>query len=61
MKFWDIVFIVLTNTAGPQYRRLCLANGARHFLDKSFDFDRVGGILADLRSAQILHRIHGLH
>jgi DNA-binding NarL/FixJ family response regulator len=31
----EIVFVVLTNHAQPQYRRACLAAGARHFLDKS--------------------------
>lgn len=56
-----IVFIVLTNNAGPQYRRACMASGASHFLDKSFDFERVGGILAELRSTRILHCNHGYH
>jgi len=44
----QIDFIVLTNHSGPQYRRLCLARGARHFLDKSHDFARLGPILAGM-------------
>jgi DNA-binding NarL/FixJ family response regulator len=31
----DTVFIVLTNHSSPQYRRICLAAGATHFVDKS--------------------------
>lgn len=36
-----IAFIVLTNFVTPQYRRACLAAGARTFLDKSSEFLRV--------------------
>jgi DNA-binding NarL/FixJ family response regulator len=36
-----IAFIVLTNFATPQYRRACLAAGARCFFDKSREFTRV--------------------
>ncbi len=46
----QIDFIILTNHSGPQYRRLCMARGARHFLDKSHDFARLGPILAGLAS-----------
>ena len=31
----EIVFIVLTNHAKPQYRRVCLDAGASDFFDKS--------------------------
>ena len=48
----QIDFIVLTNHSGPQYRRLCMARGARHFLDKSHDFSNLGPILADLVSGR---------
>jgi DNA-binding NarL/FixJ family response regulator len=44
----QIVFIVLTNHPTPQHRRLCLALGARHFLDKSNEFTRVNEIVAGL-------------
>lgn len=44
----QIDFIVLTNHSGPQYRRLCMARGARHFLDKSHDFARLGPILSGM-------------
>src|SRR6478609_12034200 len=37
----DIVFVVLTNHAEPQYERACLAQGASYFLDKSTQFERV--------------------
>ena len=49
-RFPQIDFIVLTNHSGPQYRRLCMARGARHFLDKSHDFARLGPILAGIAS-----------
>jgi len=45
-----IVFIVLTNHASPQYRRLCMDCGASHFLDKSHEFSQVADILAGLRT-----------
>lgn len=34
------VVIVLTNDAGEQQRRACLARGADYFLDKSHEFNR---------------------
>jgi DNA-binding NarL/FixJ family response regulator len=43
-----IVFIVLTNHAGPQYRQRCMAWGASHFLDKSREFGQATKILAEL-------------
>nr|WP_284502897.1 response regulator [Caballeronia sp. AZ10_KS36] len=33
--------VVLTNHALPAYRERCLQYGARHFFDKSLEFDRV--------------------
>lgn len=50
-----IVFIVMTNHANPQYRQLCLASGASHFLDKSHDFHRVEEILVDLHASKTRH------
>lgn len=44
----QIVFIVLTNHPTPQHRRVCMALGARHFLDKSNEFTRVNEIIAGL-------------
>jgi len=43
-----IVFVVLTNHAEPQYRRACEKAGAAYFLDKSADFDRVPGVIAQI-------------
>ncbi len=41
-------FIVLSNNAGPQYRREANARGADHFFDKSTEFDRVVPVVAEL-------------
>ena len=37
--------VVLTNHALPEYRNRCLQFGARHFFDKSLEFDRLIGVL----------------
>ncbi len=42
----DIAFIVLTNHPNPQYRRICMDAGARHFFDKSTEFHRVKDVIA---------------
>jgi len=42
----DTVFVVLTNHANPQYRRICLAAGASYFFDKSLEFDKVRDVVA---------------
>ncbi|HEX7270898.1 MAG TPA: response regulator transcription factor [Casimicrobiaceae bacterium] len=39
-------FIVLTNHATPQYRRLCMEAGARCFFDKTSEFERVREVIA---------------
>jgi len=39
-------FIVLTNHANDQLRDMCLRAGARYFLDKSTEFERLPVILA---------------
>ena len=44
----EIVFIVLTNHAEPQYRTACAKAGATYFLDKSCDFERVPGVIAEI-------------
>ena len=43
------VFIVLTNHADAQYRRVCLAAGADHFFDKTTEFERVGTVIRGMR------------
>ena len=40
------VFLVLTNHANPQYRRICLEAGASFFFDKSLEFDKVRDVVA---------------
>lgn len=44
----DIAFIVLTNHATPQHRRACLDAGARYFFDKSTEFARIRGAIAEI-------------
>ena len=43
----EIGFIVLTNHANAQYRRLCQAAGADWFLDKSAEFGRLKEVVAE--------------
>jgi two-component system OmpR family response regulator len=44
--------VVLTNFALSTYRESALALGARHFLDKSRDYERLPGILTELAAAR---------
>jgi DNA-binding NarL/FixJ family response regulator len=39
-------FLVLTNHANPQYRRVCLDEGATGFFDKSLEFEKVRDLIA---------------
>jgi DNA-binding NarL/FixJ family response regulator len=48
----DIVFIVLTNHAEPQYRRAATDAGAAYFLDKSREFDRVREVIAQIAATR---------
>ena len=47
------IFVVLTNHAEPQYRDACMNAGARYFLDKSCDLDKVPTVIAEI--AATLH------
>jgi DNA-binding NarL/FixJ family response regulator len=49
----EIAFVVLTNHAEPQYRRVCTEAGARYFLDKSREFARVPEVIAEIASARL--------
>ncbi len=42
----EIAFVVLTNHAEPQYRRACSNAGARYFLDKTREFERVPEVIS---------------
>ncbi len=42
----NVVFIVLTNHATAQYRRVCMEAGATWFLDKTREFTKVREIVA---------------
>jgi DNA-binding NarL/FixJ family response regulator len=42
----EVDFIVLTNFATPQYRRVCLQAGASHFIDKSTQIGEVRRLVA---------------
>jgi DNA-binding NarL/FixJ family response regulator len=44
--------VVLTNFALSTYRDSALALGARHFLDKSRDYERLPVILSELAAAR---------
>jgi len=46
------VVLVLTNFALSTYRESALALGARHFLDKSRDYERLPRILTELAAAR---------
>ena len=46
----SVVFVVLTNHANPQYRRLCLEAGANWFFDKSTEFRKIKGVISGLAS-----------
>ena len=46
----QIVFVVLSNHSEAQYRRACERAGATYFLDKSTEFDRVPGVIAQIAS-----------
>lgn len=46
------IVVVLTNFALKSYRETALALGARDFLDKSRDYDRLPAILAEIASSQ---------
>jgi DNA-binding NarL/FixJ family response regulator len=48
----DIAFVVLTNHSEPQYRDACLQAGARYFLDKSCDLDRVPHVIAEIAATR---------
>ena len=40
--------VMLTNHAGPYYRKVCLDAGADFFLDKSIEFDRIPEVLEEI-------------
>jgi DNA-binding NarL/FixJ family response regulator len=48
----DVVFVVLTNHAEPQYRRAATEAGAAYFLDKSREFDRVREVLEEIAATR---------
>ena len=43
-----IVFIILTDHAEPQYRKVCMQAGASYFLDKATEFEKVRDVIAGL-------------
>jgi len=46
------IVVVLTNFALRSYRETALALGARNFLDKSRDYDRLPAILTEIAASQ---------
>ena len=53
-----IKFIVLTNHANAQCRKICMNAGASHFLDKSSEFGDVRKILQETEVQAIPQRMH---
>jgi two-component system OmpR family response regulator len=49
-QFGNVVAIVLTNHDLGEYRRAAAELGARHFLDKMRDFDRLPALLEEIGS-----------
>ena len=47
----EIVFVILTNSVDPQYRKACMDAGASYFLDKSRDIDRMHSVIAEIAAA----------
>ena len=47
----DMQIIMLTNISGPQYYNRCMELGARSFLDKSSEFEKVSELLLDIHQA----------
>ena len=52
----SIAFIVLTNHAEPQYRKICMAHGASYFLDKSSEFEKIKDLILELKTKRIHQR-----
>ena len=48
-----IAFVVFSNNAGPAYRKRYLGEGADAFLDKSSDFERLPGAIAEARARHL--------
>jgi DNA-binding NarL/FixJ family response regulator len=42
------IVVMFTNYPYPQYRKQCLGAGADYFLDKSLEFEALGGLLKNL-------------
>ncbi len=54
--FPKVQVIMLTNLSGPAYRSKCLKMGARYFLDKTNEFERIPEILTDIMDNMQLSR-----
>jgi DNA-binding NarL/FixJ family response regulator len=48
----EVVFVVLSNHAEPQYRRAAADAGAAYFLDKSREFERVPEVIAEIAATR---------
>lgn len=46
-KYKDIIVFIVTNQATAQYRETCRKLGARHFFDKSRDFEAVSEAISE--------------
>ncbi len=48
-----IAFVVFSNNTGPAYRKRYLGEGADAFLDKSSDFERLPGAIAEAQARHL--------
>ena len=49
----EIPVIVLTNHFSPEFREECLKSGAKYFFDKTNEFEKIGGALAQIASSKL--------
>lgn len=48
----EVIFIMLTNFANPQYRKICMAAGASHFVDKSTEISEIKHLVSTLAAVR---------
>jgi two-component system, NarL family, response regulator DevR len=49
----EMPVIVLTNYFSPEFREECLKCGAKYFFDKTNEFEKIGGALAQIASSKL--------
>ena len=51
--FPAIEVIMLTNLSGPQYKSKCMKMGAKYFLDKSDEFEKIPEVLMEIINRRV--------